>query len=208
MVLGINPFNQPNVEESKKNTSNILKDWKNDGNFKKAEPIFRNETCSIYGSQAIKALEGKEYEQTEEFIDAFTALARPGDYVAFLPYFALTDERAEIMQAWRMQVRGKLKTATTLLNGPRYLHSTGQLHKGGPDSGLYILLVHNEESDLSIPGEQFGFGTLHEAQSLGDFRSLDNKGRRVIRINLGNDIDKGLGKLWNSLKASNKMQHA
>jgi transaldolase/glucose-6-phosphate isomerase len=208
MVLGINPFNQPNVEESKKNTNNILADWKKDRNFKKAEPIFNNEDISIYGSGAIKELENKKHGQPDEFIDAFTALAQPGDYIAFLPYFMLTNERAKIMQAWRMQVRGKLKTATTLLNGPRYLHSTGQLHKGGPDSGLYILLVHNEDSDLPIPGEQFGFGTLHEAQSLGDFRSLNDKGRRAIRINLGNDIDKGLEKLWNSVKASNKMQHA
>ena len=208
MVLGINPFNQPNVEESKKNTNNILEDWKKDGKFKKSEPIFNNEDCSIYGSKAIKELEQKEYEQTDEFIGAFTALVQPGDYVAFLPYFMLTDKRAEIMQVWRMQVRDKLKIATTLLNGPRYLHSTGQLHKGGPDSGLYILLVHNEDSDLVMPGEQFGFGTLHEAQSLGDFRSLDDKGRRTIRINLGNDIDKGLEKLWNSIKVSNKMQHA
>ena len=208
MVLGINPFDQPNVEESKKNTNNILEDWKKDGSFKKAEPIFNNEDFSIYGGAAIKDLDHKKYEQTDAFIAAFTALAQPGDYVAFLPYFMLTDERAKIMQAWRMQARDQLKTATTLLNGPRYLHSTGQLHKGGPDSGLYILLVHNEENDLPIPGEQFGFGTLHAAQSLGDFRSLDDKGRRVIRINLGNDIDKGLEKLWNSIKASNKMQHA
>ena len=208
MVLEINPFNQPNVEESKKNTNNILEDWKKDGAFKKAEPIFNNDGLSIYGSEAIKGLQNKEYGQTDEFIDAFTALARPGDYVAFLPYFMMTDERAQIMQAWRMQARGTLKTATTLLNGPRYLHSTGQLHKGGPNSGLYILLVHNEDSDLPIPGQQFGFGTLHEAQSLGDFRSLNDKGRRAIRINLGNDIDAGLGKLWNSIKVSNKIQHA
>ena len=104
------------------------------------------------------------------------------------------------MQAWRIQLRDKLRTATTLLNGPRYLHSTGQLHKGGPDSGLYILLVHNEDHDLPIPGEQFGFSTLHEAQPLGDFRSLNDKGRRVIRINLGDDIDKGLAELWNAIK--------
>ena len=205
MVLGINPFDQPNVEESKKNTNNILADWKKDKSFKKAEPMFNSEDLSIYGSKAINEPGHKEQEQPDEFIGAFTALAQPGDYLAFLPYFMLTDERAKIMQGWRMQVRDKLKIATTLLNGPRYLHSTGQLHKGGPDSGLYFLLVHNEDSDLPIPGEQFGFGTLHEAQSLGDFRSLDDKGRRVIRINLGNDIVKGLEKIWNSIKASNKM---
>ena len=202
IVLGINPFNQPNVEESKKNTNNILKDWKNEGRFKEAVPIFRNKLFSIYGSRAIQTLQRREYQHAKQIIDAFTALAQSGDYVAFLPYFALTDKRTEILQAWRIQVCNKQKTATTLLNGPRYLHSTGQLHKGGPDSGLYILLVHNEDRDLCIPGEQFGFGTLHEAQSLGDFRSLDNKGRRVMRINLGDNIETGLERLWDSIKVS------
>ena len=208
MVLGINPFNQPNVEESKKNTNNLLEDWKKDGNFKKAEPMFRDSVFSIYGSREIKSLAGKKWEQINEFIGAFTALAQPGNYIAFLPYFILTDERTKIMQAWRMQVSHKLKTATTLLNGPRYLHSTGQLHKGGPDTGLYIILVGDEENELPIPGEKYGFATLHESQSLGDFRSLDDKGRRVIRINLGKDIDKGLEELSNSIKASNILQHA
>ena len=97
-------------------------------------------------------------------------------------------------------MRDELKVATTMLNGPRYLHSTGQLHKGGPDSGLYVILVGDEEKDLAIPSEKFGFETLHQAQALGDFRSLDDKGRRVIRIHLGKDIDAGLDKLYQSIK--------
>jgi len=113
----------------------------------------------------------------------------------------MTDSREKMLEDWRMQTRDRLKTATTLLNGPRYLHSTGQLHKGGPDSGLYIILVGNEDKDLPIPDEQFGFATLHEAQSLGDFRSLNDKGRRVIRINIGKDIDGGLAKLQELINA-------
>ena len=112
----------------------------------------------------------------------------------------MTDSRTKILQEWRQKMRDELKTATTLLNGPRYLHSTGQLHKGGPDTGLYILLVCDEEKELPIPDEKFGFATLHRAQALGDFRSLDNKGRRVIRIHLGKDIDAGLDKLYQSIK--------
>ena len=200
MVIGINPFDQPNVEESKKNTNNILEDWKKAGSFKAEVPAFEHDGISVYGSKAIQSIVDKKYDATGAFINAFCNLAKPGDYIAFLPYFMMTDARRKIMEEWRMQARDKYKTATTQLNGPRYLHSTGQLHKGGPDSGLYIILVGNEGKELPIPGEQFGFATLHEAQSLGDFRSLDDKGRRAIRINIGNDIDKGLATLQELLK--------
>ena len=195
MVIGINPFDQPNVEESKKNTNNILEDWKKDGGFKKASPVFEHDGFSVYGSKATQCVADKNYGSIGGFIEAFFGLAQPGDYIAFLPYFMMTDYRTKILEEWRMATRDNYKTATTLLNGPRYLHSTGQLHKGGPDTGLYIILAGDEGKELPIPDEKFGFATLHEAQSLGDFRSLDDKGRRVIRINIGNDIDKGLEKL-------------
>lgn len=101
-------------------------------------------------------------------------------------------------------MRDELKEATTLLNGPRYLHSTGQLHKGGPDTGLFIILIGDEENELAIPGEKFGFRTLHLAQALGDFQSLDEKGRKVILIHLGTDIDAELNKLYLSVRATTK----
>ncbi|MBA3827661.1 MAG: bifunctional transaldolase/phosoglucose isomerase [Taibaiella sp.] len=207
VVIGINPFNQPNVAESKKNTNDLLAEWNKDGSFKKADPILKNDGLSIYSSAQVAMLADKNTTATA-FINAFGALAQPGDYIAFLPYFLMTDDRTKILQEWRMRMRNELKTATTLLNGPRYLHSTGQLHKGGPATGLYIILVSDESNDLPIPGEKYGFATLHEAQSLGDFRSLNDKGRRVIRINLGKDIDKGLETIWTSLRESNTLQHA
>jgi len=191
MVMGINPFDQPNVEESKKNTNNILADRAKDGGFKAATPIVKDDVISIYGTESAKDL-AKADNSAPAFVAAFTSLAQAGDYVAVLPYFLLTEPRAKILNDWRMKIRNSRKVATTLLGGPRYLHSTGQLHKGGPDSGLYIILVGDEENELPIPGEKFGFETLHEAQSLGDFRSLSDKGRRAIRVNLGGDIDKGL----------------
>jgi hypothetical protein len=208
MVIGINPFDQPNVEESKKNTNNILDDWKKAGSFKTDVPALEHDGFSVYGSKAIQAVTDKKYGAASVFINAFCALARPGDYIAFLPYFLMTDTRTKMLEEWRMQARDKYKTATTLLNGPRYLHSTGQLHKGGPDTGLYIILVDKEDKELPIPGEKFGFATLHAAQSLGDFRSLDDKGRGVIRINIGIDIDKGLEKLQGSITNAKKMSNA
>lgn len=199
MIIGIDPFDQPNVAESKKNTDNLLEEWKKEGNFKPSEPLLTVDTFKVYGGDQVAVLKDKT-NAIGETIAAFNALAQPGDYIAFLPYFMMTDKRTKILQDWRMHMRDTTAKATTLLNGPRYLHSTGQLHKGGPATGLYIILVDDETKSLPIPGEKYGFDILHQAQSLGDFRSLDDKGRRVIRIDTGNEIDKSLENLWASVQ--------
>jgi len=203
-IIGINAFDQPNVEESKKNTSNLLKDWSSEGSFKTSEPILKSENISIYGGRMTAHLATNNYASAGEFINSFVAQAKVNDYIALSPYFLMTDYRKKVLQTWRQEIRDELKEATTLLNGPRYLHSTGQLHKGGPDTGLYIILIGDEEIELPIPGEKFGFRTLHMAQALGDFRSLDDKGRRVILIHLGKDIDSELNKLHLSIRVVNK----
>jgi len=192
MVIGINAFDQPNVAESKKNTNNLLDEWKQKGDFQKPSNDFKIDNYTVYAGKANAQLQGGKYSSVEAVIEAFSDLAKPGDYVAMLPYFMLTDERNKVLQAWREKIRDKHKVATTLLNGPRYLHSTGQLHKGGPDTGLYLMIVGPNEKEIPIPGEKFGFATLHEAQSLGDYRSLNDMGRRLLLINIGDDIDKGL----------------
>jgi len=204
VIISINSFDQPNVEESKENTSQLLKGWIKDGSFKKVEPILKVENIAIYGNEKAKQFTSSHHESVGDFINSFTAQVKPGDYIALLPYFLMTSYRTKVLQTWRQQMRDEFKEATTLLNGPRYLHSTGQLHKGGPDTGLYLILIGEEEKDLPIPGEKFGFTTLHQAQALGDFRSLNDKGRRVIFIQLGKDIDAGLEKLYQSFKASSK----
>jgi transaldolase / glucose-6-phosphate isomerase len=197
MIIGINPFDQPNVAESKKNTDDLLKEWKEKGAFKKADPILQTDGLSFFTGNQSPNFNGNH--SVKKLITAFTKQAQRGDYIALLPYFMMTEARTKILQSWREEMGTGLKVATTMLNGPRYLHSTGQLHKGGPGTGLYILLVSEEQNDLSIPGEQYGFAILHEAQSLGDFRSLCDKGRRVLLISLGKDIDKGLQQLQDSI---------
>ena len=204
VVMGINPFDQPNVEESKMNTNQLLEAWSNDGDFKVSEPLLKLDNISVYGGKKSELLAGAHYKSVGDVINSFTAMAKPNDYIALLPYFMMTDIRTKVLHEWRQLLRDDLKVATTLLNGPRYLHSTGQLHKGGPDSGLYIILIGDEQKDLAIPGEKFGFSTLHEAQALGDFHSLDNKGRRVIRIKLGKNIDKSLDTLLKYIKDNQK----
>ena len=193
-VINVNPFDEPNVAEGKKNTNDILGDWIKDGAFKKADPSLITDGVSVYAGEEAKTTV-QNTKTLADLLTAFSSLAHEHDYVAILPYLLLTDERMASLQSVRLYLRDKLKVATTLLNGPRYLHSTGQLHKGGPSSGLYIILMGGNKEKLAIPGEPYDFATLHQAQALGDFRSLNNKGRRVIYIDLGSDIDKGLRNL-------------
>jgi glucose-6-phosphate isomerase len=204
MIIGINPFDEPNVAESKKNTDNILEEWQKTGSFSKPEELLDTDDLTIYGSERMRQLIGMDKETVGDLLASFTDLAETGDYIAWLPYFLMTKERTTTLHDWRQSMRDELKVATTLLNGPRYLHSTGQLHKGGPATGLYIILTGDESSDLAIPDEKYGFATLHQAQALGDYRSLDDKGRRVIRIGLGSDIDAGLQALKAALVKESK----
>jgi hypothetical protein len=152
-VLGIQPFDQPDVQAAKDATANILKS----------------------GSQA---------EPEGEPLSSLLEDVRPGDYIAiqaYLPRTAAVDQR---LQAIRRKVRDHHRVATTVGYGPRFLHSTGQLHKGGPNTGVFIQVVDESEVDLSIPGQSYTFGALKRAQALGDFDSLRDRGRRVTRVTL------------------------
>jgi hypothetical protein len=172
-VLGVNPFDQPNVEESKRNTREVLGTW--------------------VGGEG-PAGEGPVVP-ADEALDAIRGQAKPGDYVALLPYFAETSGRDAALEKLRSRIRAESGVATTLGYGPRYLHSTGQLHKGGPASGLFLILTADPAADIEIPGGEGSFGRLLLAQALGDYRSLAARGRRVTRIHLGADVDAGLARL-------------
>jgi transaldolase/glucose-6-phosphate isomerase len=201
MIIGINPFDQPNVAESKKNTNTILEEWAREGKFKEHKPVFDRDGIRIYAGNNVSPELARTGNSISDCIQAFLSQAKNHDYIALLPYFEMTPERTELLQAWREQMKSGLHEATTLLNGPRYLHSTGQLHKGGPASGLYILLLPEEGTELAIPGQKYGFATLHQAQALGDFRSLDEKDRRVICIRLGKDIDVSLASFLDKVQS-------
>ncbi|MBS1683434.1 MAG: transaldolase [Bacteroidetes bacterium] len=208
LIIGINPFDEPNVAESKKNTENLLEEWKSAKKFKETtSPVTKAEDISIYTGGAATALNGAA-TSVADFIKSFLGEIKPGDYVAMLPYFHHTETRADMLQSWRMAIRDEYQVATTLLHGPRYLHSTGQLHKGGPDCGLYIILTADEKTSLPIPGEAYGFEVLHHAQAMGDFRSLSDKGRRVIRIHLGADVDYGLSELMKQIRQKRRTNGA
>jgi hypothetical protein len=152
-VLRINPFDQPNVAESKANTKAVL--------AKGSAP-----------SPAGSAVE----------LDRFLAGIKPGDYLAIMAYLPPTPENDRRLAAIRLQLRDRLKVATTLGYGPRFLHSTGQLHKGGPPVGHFLQIADRSQEDLPIPGESFSFGRLEAAQAEGDLVALRARGRPAIRI--------------------------
>jgi transaldolase/glucose-6-phosphate isomerase len=197
-ILNVNPFNEPNVSESKKNSKDLLGEWKSKGNFGEGEPVISQNGISIYfDSNTDWAPKGKSLSS---FLNSFTKLAKSPDYLSMLAYFLQTPQRQKLLHSIRMNLRNKLKVATTLGYGPRYMHSTGQLHKGGPNKGVFIMFTYEAEDDLPIPGEDYGFATLQRAQALGDFRSLNDKNRRVIRVHLGKNIELALKKINDSLK--------
>jgi hypothetical protein len=165
-LLRINPFDQPNVQESKDNTARVL-----------AERPTPPDALDTSGAAD------------------FVAQARAGDYVALQAYLTPTAEVEAKLQQIRSRIRDKHRVATTLGFGPRFLHSTGQLHKGGPPSGVFLQLTYDAADDLPISGADYSFGTLIAAQALGDLLSLRDHGRRAARVHLGRDVAGGLERL-------------
>ena len=128
----------------------------------------------------------------EEVVAAHVSQIHPGDYLAINAYVERTPAVHEVFQRIRVAVRDAKHVATTLGYGPRFLHSTGQLHKGGPNSGVFIQVTSDDADDLAIPGEPYSFGVLKAAQALGDMQALTQRNRRVIRVHLGADVQAGL----------------
>lgn len=178
-VLEVNPFDEPNVQESKDNTAKVLATYRTSRRLPEW-PVDREED-----GIALLTGAGTKPSTVAEGLQAHLGQARPGDYMAFQAYLPPKPEIGEALQELRRVIRDKSKLAVTVGLGPRYLHSTGQLHKGGPPSGLFIQMTADDPHDLPIQGEAFTFAVLKNAQALGDLQALRNKGRRVIRIHLG-----------------------
>lgn len=190
-VLGINPFDQPNVQESKDYTKALLDEFKQNGKLSEQLLAAEGTGLKVYADAAtIEALGAGQ--SAEAFITAHLKRTSLGDYVALLAYVQEAARHETTLQAIRVQLRNALRVATTTGYGPRFLHSTGQLHKGGADNGVFIQLTADDQPDVPLPGELFSFGVLKQAQALGDFQALSARHRRAIRVDLGGDIAGGL----------------
>jgi transaldolase/glucose-6-phosphate isomerase len=196
--LGINPFDQPNVQESKDATKELLEAFKQNGKLQEQTVLAEGDGITIYGDEATRA--ALAADGVPGIFKAHLERVKPGDYIALLDYFEESDDAEGIVQQIRTHLRDATHCATTTGYGPRFLHSTGQLHKGGPDSGVFIQVTAADARDVEIPGEPYTFSTLKQAQALGDFRSLSTRGRRAVRVEIGPDVTAGLRRLFDLVR--------
>jgi transaldolase/glucose-6-phosphate isomerase len=201
VVLQINPFDEPNVKESKDNTVRVIEEFKKSGVLPKQNPLAEANGLSIfcepsYSAQLAKSAAG---HSLKEFLDAHFRQCVHGDYASVLAYIDQNENNLKMLQLVRSAIGNRTSCATTLGFGPRYLHSTGQLHKGGKQNGVFLLLTAEESVDFKIPGEAFSFEVLKNAQAIGDYRSLAGRSLRVVRVHLGKNIKDGLDYLHSLL---------
>jgi glucose-6-phosphate isomerase len=194
-VIGVDPFVQPAVQESKDNTSRILAEFARSKKLPSQTPIAESGKLALFaGGGARDALKGRK--DLRAMLGAFMNLTRPGDYFATMAYVAPNPTVDKEIAAIRKAVLERYGVATTFGYGPRCLHSTGQLHKGGPNTGVFLLITQDHRESIPIPGAPYDFAQLNQAQYLGDFQSLEAHGRRVIRVHLaGHDTIVALGAL-------------
>ncbi len=191
--LGINPFDQPNVQESKDATKELLEKFATEGKLNEQPVLASDGTLTVHADD--KTVTALPSSSVLDALRAHLARAGAGDYIALLDYIEETPENESIIQQMRTHLRDTTRCATTTGYGPRFLHSTGQLHKGGPDTGVFIQVTAPDRTDLPIPNQPYTFSILKQAQALGDFRSLSSRGRRAIRVDLGADTTAGLRRL-------------
>jgi RpiB/LacA/LacB family sugar-phosphate isomerase len=177
-VLGVNPFDEPDVARAKDNAAALLTDWRRSHRLPEWQADVEEDGIMLMTRS------NKKPGSVSRGLAAHLAMAAPGDYLAIQAYLTPTAEAGRALQEMRAALRDRLRVATTVGWGPRYLHSTGQLHKGGPTSGLFIQITGEDREDLPIPGAGYGFSTLKSAQALGDLQSLRDGARRVIRLHL------------------------
>lgn len=178
-LLQINPFDEPNVQQAKDATSTLLDQYKTSGRLPVGDP---NQTLDSGVTLTLSASARAPLGGLGA--DALLTLLKPGDYFSLLAYLGPALDLADELRALRLDVRDRTRAATMFGYGPRYLHSTGQLHKGGPNTGVFVLISAMPDQDVAIPGQPFSFGTLELAQALGDFSSLDAAGRRALHVHL------------------------
>ena len=201
-LLGVNAFDEPNVKESKDNTSRLLDEFESKGSLPEEKPVMDDAGIELFcdpemkeSLDKIRAAGPYADHSIQSYIKAHLDQLEPGSYLALMGFVEQSKLMTESFQCMRVQLRDGCKAVTTFGYGPRFLHSTGQLHKGGPNTGIYIQFTADDPQDVPIPGEPYSFGTLKHAQALGDAESLRSKGRPLIRLHLGRDVSGGLNQV-------------
>jgi transaldolase / glucose-6-phosphate isomerase len=197
-ILKINPFNQPDVEASKTVTRQLTEAYETTGNLPEEKPIFEEGGIKLFADErnALKltGLVAGDRSLTG-FLRAHMNQLGAGDYFALLAYIEMSHAHEDQLQAVRHAVRDRKRVATCLGFGPRFLHSTGQAYKGGPNTGVFLQITCDDANDIPVPGQKYTFGTVKAAQARGDFQVLADRKRRALRLHLPKDVDQGLEKL-------------
>jgi transaldolase / glucose-6-phosphate isomerase len=195
-VIGINPFNQPDVEASKLETRKLTSEYEKTGSLPAETPLLEDGGIKLFANpkNADALTKAAKDKSLTSYLRAHLGRIRPGDYFAVLGYVEMNQAHEDALQASRLAVRDAKKVATCLGFGPRFLHSTGQAYKGGPNSGVFLQVTCDHPSDLPVPGQKYTFGTVEAAQARGDFQVLAERGRRALRVHFA-DVEKGLAAL-------------
>jgi glucose-6-phosphate isomerase len=202
-VLRINPFDEPNVQESKDNTRVALEQYARAGELPKSEPAASEDGLALYldGTTA-SALRPSGEHGVAGLVSALVGRAQPPQYVAIMAYIRRSEEHDRLLARLRKAIRDVTRAATTVGYGPRFLHSTGQLHKGGPATGIFLQITCEDEVDIDIPGSKFGFSVLKQAEALGDLEALQSRKRPVASVHLDDDVTANLRGLVSAVETS------
>jgi glucose-6-phosphate isomerase len=184
-ALNINPFDEPNVAEAKSSTGSLLAAYDKAHRLPETQPLASKGRVAVH----TRAFAGSS---PADIVGAALADIKPGDYVAFLSYLPASGQIEDAIAGIRRVIRGKTRAASTFGVGPRYLHSTGQYHKGGPNTALVFLITGDDQTATEIPGAGYSFSVLKRAQALGDYETLTAHGRRVVRVQVTGDDPAGI----------------
>ena len=198
-IIGINAFNQPDVEASKIETRKLTSEYEKTGSLPSEKPIFEQNGVKLFTDPKNASALGSKSSLTE-YLRAHLGRMKTGDYFAVLGYVEMNEEHEAVLQQIRHSVRDSKYVATCLGFGPRFLHSTGQAYKGGPNSGVFLQITCDDAADVPVPGAKYTFGIVKAAQARGDFQVLADRGRRALRVHLGKDVNAGLANLAKAVR--------
>jgi len=197
-IIGINAFNQPDVEASKIATRELTSAYEKTGSLPPEEPVVEDRGIKLFADEKNTAEMAKAAggdKSLSGYLKAHLARIKSGDYFAVLAYIQMNAENEQSLQVLRHLVRDKKRVATCLGFGPRFLHSTGQAYKGGPNTGVFLQITCDDSVELPVPGQKYTFGIVKAAQARGDFQVLAERGRRALRVHLGSNLKAGLAAL-------------
>jgi transaldolase/glucose-6-phosphate isomerase len=199
-LIGINPFDQPDVEASKVKTRDLTTAYERTGSLPQEEPFFAEGQFKLFADPRNAGELKPRATSLEAALKAHFARIGAGDYAALLAYIQRNPAHIEAMQSLRTKIRDRTKAATCVGFGPRFLHSTGQAYKGGPNSGVFLQITCDDAEDLPVPGQKYTFGVVKAAQARGDFEVLAERGRRALRVHISGNLDSGLAALSRAIE--------